>query len=121
MRAVGGAMVFLFVEGGGKPTWAVIWPVFGAANQLVAALALLAIGVWVKKAFNRSNSFLMAPMWFMMITTLAALVLLIRDQFLAVAGPNILLVVISVLLMVLAVLVVREAVKVLRKPKASDV
>jgi len=108
--AVAGASLFLFVESGGKPTWTLIWPVFGAANQLVAALALLAIAVWVKKAFQHSNSFLMAPMWFMMITTLAALALLAWDQFRA-DSPNLVVAVFSILLMVLGLLMLREALR----------
>ena len=110
--AVIGASLFLFVESGGKATWTLIWPVFGAANQLVAALALLAIAVWVKKAFRRSNTFLMAPMWFMMITTLAALGLLAWDQFQA-ASPNLVVAVFSILLMALGVLMLREALRAL--------
>lgn len=119
--AAGAALVLLLFKSGDKPMSEVIWPIFGSANQLVAALVLLGLAVWVRNGLKKDNRYLMYPMCFMLLTTLAALVLLIRDQFLAVAGPNILLVVISVLLMVLAVLVVREAVKVLRKPKASDV
>jgi len=85
-----------------------IWPIFGSANQLVAALALLSIAVYVQKGLKKSATYLMVPMWFMLVTTLAALVLLIRDQFLA-AVPNYLLVVVSVILMVLAVMMVKEA------------
>ncbi len=106
--AVAGAMVFLFVETGGRPTWSIIWPVFGSANQLVAALALLALGVWIKKDLGRSNLFVMVPMWFMMATTLAALSLLVREQLRADA-PNWVVVVFSVVLMGLGLLMLREA------------
>ncbi|MDR1359613.1 MAG: carbon starvation protein A [Deltaproteobacteria bacterium] len=106
--AVAGALALLLVETGGKPTWAVIWPVFGSANQLVAGLALLALGVWVKKALGRNNSFLMLPMWFMLLTTIAALILLVRDQFIT-GNPNLIIVFISMVLMALAVLMLREA------------
>ncbi len=107
--AVAASLILLLSKTGDKPVWAVIWPVFGAANQLVAGLALLGVAVWVRKGLQKSNAFLMYPMWFMLATTLAALVILIRDQFVAAAGPNILLVIISVVLMALAVLMVREA------------
>lgn len=112
--AVAAALVLLFSKTGDKPMWAVIWPVFGAANQLVAGLALLGLGVWVLKGLKLDNRFLMVPMWFMLVTTIAALVLLIRDQFVAAAGPNYVLVIISVVLMVLAVLMVREALAALK-------
>lgn len=110
--AVAGALAFLLFKSGGRPTWAVIWPIFGAANQLVAALALLGIAVWLKKGLNRKISFIMYPMWFMLITTIAALAMLIRDQFVAQdISPNIIIVTVSGLLMVLAVLMLREALR----------
>lgn len=108
--AVAGAALFLFVKSGGRPTWSLIWPVFGAANQLVAALSLLALGVWVKRAFGRSNSFLMIPMWFMMVTTLAALGLLAWGQISG-PSPNLVVLAFSILLMVLGLLMLREALK----------
>ena len=111
--AVFGALALLLVKSGGKPTWAVIWPVFGSANQLVAALALLGVAVWVRKGLKKNNTFLMIPMWFMLTTTIAALLMLIRDQF-AAGAPNLLIVGVSSVLMVLAVLMVREALNALK-------
>jgi carbon starvation protein len=111
--AVGGALALLLVKSGGKATWAVIWPVFGSANQLVAALALLALAVWVKKALRKDSGFLMIPMWFMLVTTIAALLMLVRDQ-LAQGNPNLVVVTVSVVLMGLALLMVREAILALR-------
>ena len=116
--AVAGAAMFLFIKTGSKPTWAVIWPVFGAANQLVAALALLAIAVWVKKAFQHSNSFLMAPMWFMMVTTMAALVLLALDQFKS-DSPNLVVTIFSAVLIILGILMLKEALGALKTDQAD--
>lgn len=114
-----GAVALLMVNTtgpGGKviPAWAAIWPIFGSANQLVAALALLAVSVWLQQRLKRSSTFLMIPMWFMLTTSLAALVLLIKEQVVSTA-PNYLLVVVSVLLMILAVLMVREAFAAMKK------
>jgi carbon starvation protein len=106
--AVAGALVLVHSKSGNIPIANVIWPIFGSANQLVAALALLAIAVWIKKDLKAPNGWLMGPMWFMLATTIVALGLLIRDQV-AKADPNYVLVVLSVVLMVLAVLMVREA------------
>ena len=103
------AMVLLFYKTGGKPAWALIWPVFGAANQLVAALALLAIGVWITKGLKKDAKFVMAPMVFMLVTTVAALFLLIKANL-----NNILLSGMSVVLLILAVMLVKEAWSVLK-------
>lgn len=117
--AVAGALAFLLIETGGRPTHQVIWPVFGAANQLVAALAFLGIAAWLHKGLKRQITFLMVPMWFMLITTIAALGFLIRDQF---ASPNVnwLIVVVCVALAILAVLMLREALAAL-KPHDSTI
>jgi len=112
--AVAAAMSLLLVKTGETPIWKIIWPIFGSANQLVAALALLTVAVWVKKGLKKNNSFLMYPMWFMLVTTIAALFSLIRDQLIA-ASPNYILIGVSILLMGLAVLMVREAMAALKE------
>lgn len=53
-----------------------IWPIFGAANQLLAALSLLAVGVWLK-ATGKNNLMVIIPMMFMFCVTLVALVQII--------------------------------------------
>jgi len=50
----------------------VVWPIFGAANQMLAALALLAVAVWLT-ARARKRLFVIIPMVFMFVVTLAAL------------------------------------------------
>ena len=99
------------------PAWQAIWPIFGAANQMVAALALLAIGVWVIKGLKKNGNFLMAPFWFMLATTLCALVILLRG-WLTAAQPNYLLAGVAGTLLVLAVLLVIEAFKALKAKSA---
>ncbi len=103
------AMVLLFYKTGNKPAWALIWPVFGASNQLVAALALLAVGVWVTRGLKKNAAFLMLPMGFMLATTVAALFLLIKANL-----KNPLLSGIAVVLLVLAALLVKEVFDALR-------
>jgi carbon starvation protein len=115
--AIAAAMALLLVktvgpDGKAIPAWAAIWPMFGAANQLVAALALLAVGVWVVKGLKKDNSFLMIPMWFMLATTVAALLFMIKEKLTGV--PNYLLVSISIILLVLAILMVRESFRALK-------
>ncbi|HWB20869.1 MAG TPA: carbon starvation CstA family protein [Phycisphaerales bacterium] len=35
-----------------KPAWSVFWPLFGASNQLLAALALIGITVWLWRTYR---------------------------------------------------------------------
>jgi carbon starvation protein len=50
-----------------------IWPLFGATNQLLAALTLIAITVWLHRA-GRPSWFTLIPAVVMIATTIAALV-----------------------------------------------
>ncbi|MHA7131300.1 carbon starvation CstA family protein [Algoriphagus namhaensis] len=57
-----------------------LWPIFGSANQLLAALALLTISVWlIKKKVNAT--FVTIPMFFMFTVTLASLGLFAWKNF----------------------------------------
>ena len=56
-----------------------IWPLFGAANQLLAALALLAVAVWFG-AKGKSNKVFLLPAAFMTVCTVSALVLTIINN-----------------------------------------
>ncbi|AYO29533.1 carbon starvation protein A [Biomaibacter acetigenes] len=83
-------------------SWKVIWPIFGAANQLLAAIALLAVAAWLANA-GKNNSMLIIPMIFMFAVTLTALGFLIKANA---ATGNYLLVVFAVLLFILAILLI---------------
>ncbi len=89
-----------------------IWPVFGSANQLLAALALLALTVWVAN-LKKGYMFVLIPMIFMFAVTLTALAMLIYTNFIA---SNYTLSVISILLFTLAVLLGIKAYSVLTNP-----
>ncbi len=56
----------------GMTGYSIIWPLFGAANQLLAALALLAVAAWLGNA-GRNNKMLILPMVFMLCVTLTSL------------------------------------------------
>lgn len=90
-----------------------IWPVFGSANQLLAALALLALTVWVAN-LKKGYLFVLIPMIFMFAVTLTALAMLIYTNFIA---ANYTLAVISILLFTLAVLLGIKAYGVLSNGK----
>jgi carbon starvation protein len=84
--------------------WQVIWPIFGASNQLVAALVLVVVSAYLIGA-RRPAKVTVYPAIFMLITTLVALlwqgIRFFRQQ-------NILLLVITVSLFILAVFMIRE-------------
>lgn len=86
-----------------------IWPVFGSANQLLAALALLALTVYVTH-IKEKKSFVLIPMLFMFSVTLTALGMLIYNNFIS---NNFILSFISFLLFILAVLLGLKAYQVL--------
>jgi len=90
-------------------SWQVIWPIFGSANQLLAAIALLSVAAWLANA-GKNNTMLILPMIFMFAVTLTALVFLIMTN--AAAGKY-LLVVFAVLLFILAILLIIQAYSVL--------
>ncbi|MGO9211319.1 MAG: carbon starvation protein A [Terriglobales bacterium] len=64
------ALTMLLVLSG---TWVYLWQLFGASNQLMAALSLLIVSLWLK-SIGRSPRFALYPMLFMYITTMAAIV-----------------------------------------------
>jgi len=52
-------------------TWVYLWQLFGASNQLMAALSLLIVTVWLAST-GRNPAFVGIPMLFMYTTTVAA-------------------------------------------------
>lgn len=94
-------------------SWTVIWPMFGSANQLLAAVALLAVAAWLANA-GKNNKMLIFPMIFMFLVTLTALGFLIRDN---VAKGNYALVFFGVLLFILAIVLIALAYNVLTGKK----
>jgi carbon starvation protein len=95
---------FRDAAGNAIPVWRAIWPVFGATNQLLGALALLTAGVWLKRT-GRRTIFVIVPMVFMFAVTLLALVQLVVKERLDVIG------VIAGLLFVLALVLIVESVR----------
>ncbi len=78
--------------------WKTIWPGFGTANQLLAAIALIALAVALKQE-GRAYRMIIIPMVFMFVVTITALGFLIRAQL---ATGNYVLLAFAVALMVLA-------------------
>ncbi|QNL43623.1 carbon starvation protein A [Oscillibacter hominis] len=63
----------------GMTGYAKIWPLFGAANQLLAALALLAVCCWLGN-IGKNNKMFYIPMFFMLIVTLCSLFMTIKNK-----------------------------------------
>lgn len=99
-----------------------VWGLFGAANQLLAVLALLAICAWLGN-IGKSNKMLYIPMMFMLAATLTSLLLTIGSRmgdlasgFDGVAAAQL---VISIILFIMAVFLMVEGLKVLNAQRLA--
>jgi carbon starvation protein len=94
------------------------WTLFGASNQLLAALTLLSITAWLYKA-RRRIAFTLIPMMFVLVITLWALGLMVYGNLSTSTGFDIKLVngIASLLLIVLSIYLVITAVWKLRIEK----
>ncbi|OKZ53907.1 MAG: carbon starvation protein A [Clostridiales bacterium 59_14] len=109
----------------GLTGYAKIWALFGAANQLLAALGLLAVCCWLGK-IGRNNKMFYFPMFFMLIVTLTSLVFTIKAQIVGImaGGDGVawfyIRGIIAVLLVILAIDLVVEGIRALsRNAKAA--
>ena len=66
------AITVVLGVGLGMTGYSKIWPLFGAANQLLAALALLTVCAWLGN-IGRNNKMFYIPMGFMLVVTLTSL------------------------------------------------
>ncbi len=107
-------------------TWWIynVWPLFGSANQLLAALVLIALAVFLKTT-GRTGWTLYAPMFIMLAVTFTALVQKTIALVKNIAGGNATMLVdglqfmVAILLMVLGVLVAFSCLKKLFTKKAE--
>jgi carbon starvation protein len=101
------------------PAWQVFWTIFGASNQLLAALTLLGLTVWLARTGRRRAAwFTGVPMTFMMIVTIWSLVMIVLQAFrkLQTTGEIDSPAIVGVVLLALAALLIIEAAKALRRP-----
>ncbi len=82
-----------------------IWPIFGAANQLLAALALLSVAVWMSNN-GKNPAMVVAPMVFMFAVTFVALAQLCWTN---IQAQNVVLAVLSACLLVMSVVLIAQA------------
>jgi carbon starvation protein len=108
---VGMVLTLLLVLTG---TWVYLWQLFGAANQLMAALSLLLVTVWLRRE-GRNPAYALYPMLFMYVTTLAATLVTAYNLFATIATKPELgalpvagawaMIIVAILLVVAAVLI----------------
>ena len=115
-------IVILLVAGGLALSgqWRVLWPAFGASNQLVTALALLVVSCWLVDR-GSARRVTLVPALVMLVTTIAALVWQLRRALAGVGrdGPDWFLAGLCGVLIVLALAVSFEARGALRKTSAA--
>lgn len=101
----------------GMTGYSKIWGLFGAANQLLAGLGLLAVATWLGNV-GKNNKMFLIPMAFMMVVTICSLCLTVKNQIGIIAkggadwGPYA-QTVLGILLIVLAIILVIEGIQTL--------
>lgn len=104
LLTIGVPAAILWTTGDGA--WIKFWTLFGASNQLLAALTLLSVTLWLHQA-RRRIAFTLIPMIFVLLTTLTALTLIAKTGFETTTGfdTNLLNSVVSVALIILALFI----------------
>ena len=106
----------------GLTGYANIWPLFGASNQLLAALGLLAVATWLGKA-GKNNKMFYIPMIFMLVVTLTSLVFTLQSNILAISAGGAGLawcyvrVILAALLIILAIILAVDSIRTMAKQK----
>ena len=101
-----------------------IWGVFGAANQLLAGIAMLAVAAWLGN-IGKNNKMFFVPMVFMLCATITSLTMTIiaKIKLIAAAGAawgDWFQMIWSIGLIVLAVILVVEGVQVMTKKEKKQ-
>lgn len=92
-----------------------IWPIFGTANQLLAALTLIAISAWLLIR-GKNAWFALIPAIFMLVTTLASLMILLFTKY--IPAGNISLIAADTLLLLLSLGMTAKVVELfIKRPK----
>jgi carbon starvation protein len=86
LATIAPAALFLFY--GGEGSYLKFWALFGASNQLLAALTLMSIAVWLKRE-GKSTTFVVLPLAFVLVITTWALVEIARASFRASTGVDV--------------------------------
>jgi len=121
------ALTFVLVLSG---TWIYLWQLFGASNQLMAALSLLIVSLWLKST-GKNPRYAFWPMLFMYITTMAAILVTAYNLYASIlSNPAIarqlvnsvgagLMIVVAALLFLAALVIAYDAFKAWQKLKVG--
>lgn len=107
----------------GLTGWQKIWGLFGASNQLLAGIGLLAVATWLGN-IGKNNKMFLLPMAFMVVVTISSLTITLIGQVKIIAaggadwGPYA-QVILAAFMIVLSVILVIEGVTTLAKKKAN--
>ena len=104
---------------GATDGWQKIWPIFGATNQLIAAVALFVVATWLM-AVKKPTQYVLYPAIFMVVTTIGALAWQ-AYRFFTAPQPNVFLGLTAVVLIGLAVFVSNEGRQALRGRRVISV
>jgi carbon starvation protein len=110
-----GLGIYLAIGGYSK-----IWPLFGAANQLLAGLALLAVAAWLGN-IGKNNKVFIIPMVFMLVATITSLCITFFQRMKALSSGgavdsgNILQTIFAALLVILSVTLIVEGIQTFAK------
>jgi carbon starvation protein len=110
------------------PAWSVFWPLFGASNQLLAALALIGVTVWLYRTYHARWVWFVTgiPTVLMYVMSSWALVRFVKDGFFPSGGGFVMpagpVPWVALILVGLAVMLLFEAFSVLRRkgPPVSE-
>ncbi len=125
LATVGAPMLFILTaappQPGKPPAYMMFWTLFGTSNQLLAALTLLGITVWLRRA-GKPCWYTFLPMVFVMTITVWALVLQAVSGFKGGTSniTGLINAVVAVALLALAGLIVAEAVFAVRRPRETS-
>ena len=81
------AITVVLGVGLGMTGYGKIWPLFGAANQLLAGLALLTVCAWLGN-IGRNNKMFYIPMAFMLVVTLFSLFQTVTNRIGQITSPD---------------------------------
>ena len=129
----GGLPIFLITitlqdaEGKPVPAWKIFWQTFGASNQLLAALALIGITVWLLNTakFKKAWMFTFVPAVFMFIMSSWALVRMfltatvVEGVFAFPAGANVIVPIACLIYLALAIWMVAVTVQAVYQRKGG--